>query len=126
MAQGRNKKLLAKKVRKGNKGYPIATVAYYGPDNSRVSKIVSSIIKYEDAEIDPMQKWFTDGDARNSEGILGEVLSFIIDNEAKSVAMLDKIIGCPHEEGIDYPDGEFCPECPYWKNRDRFTDEIIH
>ena len=126
MAQGRNNKLLAKKKRKGDKGYPIATVAYYGPDNSRASKVVSSIIKYENAEIEPMKKWFTDGDARKSEKILGEVLSFIEDNQAKSVAMLDKIIGCPHEEGIDYPEGGSCPECPYWKNRDRFTDEIIH
>lgn len=126
MAQGRNKKSLTKKVRKGDKGYPLVTVAYYGPDNSRASKIVCSLIRYEDADIESMQKWFSDGDARKSEKILGEVLSFIENNTAKSVVMIDKIIGCPHEEGVDYPEGEFCPECHYWKNRDRFTDELIH
>lgn len=25
------------------------------------------------------------------------------------------------EEGIDYPDGEACPQCPYWAGRDRFS-----
>jgi hypothetical protein len=29
------------------------------------------------------------------------------------------MLGCPHEEGIDYPEGEACPECPYWAGRDR-------
>jgi hypothetical protein len=38
--------------------------------------------------------------------------------------MTDKIIGCPHEEGIDYPDGEQCPVCPYWAGRDRWTGAL--
>src|SRR5712692_4405008 len=32
---------------------------------------------------------------------------------------LDGIIGCPHEEGIDYPEGKSCPQCPYWARRAR-------
>jgi hypothetical protein len=39
--------------------------------------------------------------------------------------MTDRIIGCPHEEGIDYPDGQKCPQCPYWASRDRFTHDVI-
>jgi hypothetical protein len=27
------------------------------------------------------------------------------------------------EEGIDYPEGSKCPECPFWADRDRFTGE---
>ena len=38
----------------------------------------------------------------------------------------DGLIGCPHEEGIDYPEGKSCPQCPYWAGRDRFTRERIH
>jgi hypothetical protein len=34
--------------------------------------------------------------------------------------MVEKIFGCPHEEGIDYPDGEHCPRCHYWKDHDRY------
>jgi hypothetical protein len=26
----------------------------------------------------------------------------------------NRIIGCPHEEGIDYPLGRTCPQCPFW------------
>jgi len=73
-----------------------------------------------------MRKWTSKKDIRKSEKTMEEVLMFIQENDAKHVAMLDKIIGCPHEEGIDYPDGEACPDCKYWKNRDRFTDELLH
>jgi hypothetical protein len=126
MAQGRYKKLLTKSVRKGNKGHPIATIAFYGPDNTRASKVVCCIIENRDAEAEPIQKWFTKSDARKSEKILNEIIKFIEDNNAKTVTMIDGIIGCPHEEGIDYPYGEFCPECPFWKNRDRFTHELLN
>jgi len=26
-------------------------------------------------------------------------------------------IGCPHEEGLDFPEGEDCPFCPFWKGK---------
>lgn len=69
---------------------------------------------------------FSDKDARISEEIFCELSAFIDKNEVMTVSMIDKIIGCPHEEGIDYPDGKSCPTCSYWKGRDRFTDEIIN
>ncbi|SJM33792.1 hypothetical protein [Mesorhizobium delmotii] len=28
------------------------------------------------------------------------------------------------EEGIDYPEGSTCPDCPYWARRDRWTGEL--
>ncbi len=34
---------------------------------------------------------------------------------------VDRILGCPHEEGIDYAVGEACPQCPHWAGRDRFA-----
>jgi hypothetical protein len=126
MPQGKYKKTLTKRVRKGQRGYPVATVAFYGPDNTRASKVVCSIIAHEDAAPDPQRKWFTEGDARTSEQILSEVLAFIAEHGAKSVAMAEGLLGCPHEEGIDYPVGGSCPHCPYWKHRDRFSHEHIH
>ena len=66
MAQGLNKKLLTKRVHKGSKGYPVATIAFYGPDNTRASKVVCSILEYEDAEPETMRKWFSNGDTRKS------------------------------------------------------------
>ncbi len=126
MSQGKFKKALQKKVRKGKKGYPVATIAFYGPDITRASKVVCSIFESEGAEPAPIKKWFTKTDAMKSEAILGQVLSFIEENGAVTVAMAESIMGCPHEEGIDYPEGESCPQCPYWKNRDRFTHELLH
>jgi hypothetical protein len=52
-------------------------------------------------------------------------MKFIKENGAKSVVMTDQIMGCPHEEGVDYPDGTKCPKCPFWAIRDRFTGETI-
>jgi hypothetical protein len=53
-------------------------------------------------------------------------MAFMEQHEVKSVGMVEEIIGCPHEEGIDYPDNESCPKCSYWNGRDRFTHERLH
>jgi hypothetical protein len=50
----------------------------------------------------------------------------LLQHKVVSVAMADRIIGCPHEEAIDYPRGTVCPECPFWRSRDRFTGELVH
>jgi len=117
MPQGKFKKLISKKASKGRKGYSVATIAFYGATNKVATKLVCGIVKAEGAEAEPMKKWFSECDTRKPEKILGEVLAFIEQNEAKSVVMVDKIIGCPHEEGIDYPEGESCPQCHFWKGR---------
>jgi len=126
MSQGKNKKSLNKMVRKGNKGYPIATIAFYGPTHNIATKVVCAIIEYDGAEAEPMQKWFSASDMRKSEQILGEIIDFVEENRAKSVSMVEGIIGCPHEEGVDYPEGYACPECSYWRGRDRFTGDLLH
>jgi hypothetical protein len=69
---------LPKKAERGFHGYPIATIAFYGPTDKLATKVA------------------------------------------------DGIIGCPHEEGVDYPEGKYCPQCPYWAGRDRWTKERTH
>ena len=66
---------LAREAAREFRGFPVGTVAFYGPDDRRASKVAVGIV--------------------------------------------------PHEEGIDYPQGEACPQCPFWANRDRFTQEEI-
>ena len=39
MTRHRVRTALSKKARKGFRGYPVATVAYYGPDAERASKL---------------------------------------------------------------------------------------
>ena len=126
MLRDQAKKALTKKAKKGFGGYPVATVAFYGPTDKKATKLVVSILAHEDAEADPMRKWFSDADLRNDPVALEEALSFIREHETKSVVMPERIIGCPHEEGVDYPEGESCPQCPFWKGRDRWAGEISH
>jgi len=126
MAQGKNLKLLKKKTKKLNKGFPTATIAFYGPTNKVATKLVCGIFKYEGSKVEPMKKWFSESDLRKSEKITGEVLSFLDENNIRTISMIDRIIGCSHEEGIDYPEGESCTECGYWHGRERFTHELLH
>ena len=73
-----------------------------------------------------MKKWFSSSsDLRKSGQVSREILGFIEENAAKTVSMIEQIIGCPHEEGIDYPDGDYCPTCSYWRGRDRFSGEML-
>ena len=113
---------LIKKSKKGFRGYPVATVAYYGPDNHKATKAAVGIITREDGEPDPLRRWFAgEKDARLDLEITNQILAFIKEHKAVSVASVETILGCPHEEVVDYPEGENCPHCPYWANRDRWA-----
>lgn len=104
----------------------MATVAFYGPDASRASKVAVGIIPIEGAGAIDMQRWFSEtADVRRDAPIGAEILAFIRAHGAVTVAMADRIIGCPHEEGIDYPEGETCPKCPFWEERDRWSGESL-
>jgi len=122
----RNKKKIASKARKGFRGYPVATVAYYGPTDKEATKVVVGIVQTEHASPEPMKKWLSAGEIRKDAAIMEALLDFISEQNAKSVVMVDRIIGCPHQEGIDYPDGEECQECTFWKARDRWSGDRIH
>lgn len=113
---------LKKRAARGLRGYPIASISFYGPTDKVASKVVVGITAVEGAEVDPLERWYSpDQDARKNPQVLKTVLQFLEAQGVKSVAMPDRLLGCPHEEGTDYPDGEPCPRCPYWHERDRFT-----
>lgn len=116
------RKWLEKKARAGFRGYPVATVAYYGPDDRRATKMVVGVISGPDREPADLRRWFCeDGDVRKSEPITAEAVAFIRSHHVHSVSMVSGIIGCPHEEGVDYPEGGECPACPFWAGRDRWA-----
>ena len=119
------RKWLEKKAKRGMRGYPVGTIAFYGPDSRRATKVAVGIILASGAEPVDLQRWRTESDdVRMDEAILDEVAAFLRGHEVHSVAMTDGIIGCPHEEGIDYPEGQNCPRCPYWAGRERWTGEL--
>jgi hypothetical protein len=123
--QDRFQKRLRKKAKKGMRGWPVATIAFYGPDLSRASKVAVGIVQYENAEPE-MREWTLEsGDVRLDQAIALEILKFIEEYGALSVVMSDGIMGCPHQQGVDY-EGEWCPVCEFWHGRDRFTGERLH
>jgi hypothetical protein len=74
----------------------------------------------------PMRSWRTDtDDIRNDPVIAAELAGWLRSQGIKDTLRYDRIIGCPHEEGIDYPLGRTCPQCPFWASIDRFTHEPI-
>jgi len=125
LAREMRAKSLRKKAKRGFRGYPIATVAFYGPDDKRASKVAVGLVVAENEKV-TMQRWFSEeDDVRTEPAILQAVLDFIKAHAVRSVVMTDRIIGCPHEEGIDYPEGQKCPQCPFWATRDRWSGEVI-
>ena len=123
----RFRKSLRKRVRRGFRGYPVATVAYYGPDDQRASKVAVGITNGEGQEVAELRRWFSEtGDVRFDPVINRQMVEFIEAHAVQTVAGAERIIGCPHEEGVDYARGGVCPACPYWAHRDRWTGETIH
>jgi hypothetical protein len=102
-------------------------VAFYGPDDRRASKVAVGILPTERGEATALERWLSaDGDVRDDPDINTAILKFLEDHGVKTVVMADRIIGCPHEEGIDYPDGQKCPDCPFWAIRDRWSGNVVH
>jgi hypothetical protein len=104
------------KMQGGFRGFPLIT-----------TKLVLSLFLGGKDEPDVLERWFSeDRDVRDNDELLDKILQFVQKHHAKSLSMGDGIIGCPHEEGIDYPEGKSCPHCPYWAGRNRLTGERVH
>ena len=117
---------LTKKARRGFRGYPIGTVAFYGPTADLATKIAVAIIPDARNQPDLLERWFSDGTDIRRDSVIGvKVSSFLRHHKTRSVVIADGILGCPHEGGVDYPEGKSCPKCPYWAGRDRFSLEQI-
>ena len=71
-------KRLRKKARKGLRGWPIATIAFYGPNLSQATKVTVGIVPSENAEVEELRDWKVNrGDIRRDPGIAREILEFI-------------------------------------------------
>ena len=53
----------------------------------------------------------------NDEKVAREIYQFLRAHNVKTVSTALAILGCAHEEGQDYPHGEDCPFCPFWKGQ---------
>jgi hypothetical protein len=95
--------------------FPIGTVAHYGPDDQTTTKIVAGVVLWDHAE-PILERWVSTGvlgDPKVAEGIK----QFFARHGVKSVVVTDGNLGCPHEEGSDFPVGRDCPFCPFWAGK---------
>lgn len=95
--------------------YPIGTVAFYGPNDRVITKIAAGVIVDENAA--PIIERWVGTDVATSPKVQEEMKAFFRQHGVHSVAMSDGNMGCPHEEGLDFPQGEDCPFCPFWKGK---------
>ena len=123
LKQKRARDRIRKRVKRGFRGYPIVSIAFYGPDDTTATKVVVACMEDDTENIASMERWSsTDGsDLRKADDTALRIDTLLKKWGARSTVMVEAIIGCPHEEGIDYPEGESCPQCPFWKNRDRWS-----
>jgi hypothetical protein len=113
--------ILRKKAKLGEQGFPRATLAFYGPDDKKATKAVLGIFLREGDEGTIHRYFSEDQDARFKIDIQQSILARLKEHNVRSLIMVEKIFGCPHEEGIDYPEGKPCPRCPFWNGRDRYA-----
>ena len=122
----RNKEWLKKRTERGMRGYPVGTMAFYGPTDSLATKLAVGVIEMEDGEADHLERWFSEEtDIREDVEVFDNAIEFLRKHGVRSVVLADRIMGCPHEEGVHYTYGEECPECTFWAGRDRFTGEFL-
>jgi hypothetical protein len=95
--------------------YPIGTVALYGPDDERTTKIVAAVIKRQGA--DPILQRWVGTKVKDDPKIQRQIQEFLHKHQVQSVVATEHNMGCPHEEGEDFPLGEDCPFCLFWKGK---------
>jgi len=95
--------------------YPIGTIPLYGPDDKITTKIVAAVIVSDNAE--PLLERWVGTKLIGNQKILREIKAFFQKHKVKSTVITDGNLGCPHEEGEDFPVGEDCPFCSFWKGK---------
>jgi hypothetical protein len=95
--------------------YPIGTMAFYGPDDKTTTKIAAGVFKAANSKA-IMKRWVAT-DVMTNAKIQQQIKDFFEQHGVKSVSMSDGNMGCPHEEGKDFPEGEDCPFCPFWAGK---------
>jgi hypothetical protein len=100
---------------KSNAKYPIGTVTLYGPNDQVTTKIVAGVITWDGA--DPILERWMGTNIKDSPKVKRQMQEFFQKHGVNSVVATDRNMGCPHEEGEDFPQGGDCPFCPFWKGK---------
>lgn len=103
----------AKANRRGK--FPLGTVQLYGPDDKVTTKIAAAVILSEDAE--PILERWVKTNIVSDPKIAEQIKRLFALHGVKTVIVSPGNMGCPHEEGEDFPSGEDCPFCPFWAGK---------
>ena len=95
-----------------NTTFPLATITYHGPDPKQATKITIGILKDKDQS--PVIKSWSGDNIAEDENAAKEIALFIQAHDIARVLTSEWVLSCPHEAGLDYPEGEVCPFCPDW------------
>ena len=95
--------------------FPIGTIVYYGPDDKLTTKIVAGVVNEEETEA-IIERWVAT-DVTTNQKVQKEIERFFRKHGVTRVGISDGNVGCPHEEGKDFPVGGDCPFCPWWKGK---------
>jgi hypothetical protein len=120
-------KRLHKKAKKGRRGWPLATVAYYGRDLDHASCVSVGIMPAFAQPAVATRSWtIAAGDIRRDSEVVKAMLEFIAEHGALSVGIAAAILGCPHRPELGDAGGECAdPDCAFWHGRDRWTGEVL-
>jgi len=66
---------------------------------------------------EPIIKRWVATDVTTNSKVQQELKEFFLQHGVKQVAMSDGNMGCPHEEGLDFPHNEDYPFWPFWKGK---------
>ena len=101
--------------RLGGGEYPVATVILYGPDDRTATKIAVGVLEHPGAEAEIVGRWYGNALLEEDPHLVREIQELLRRRGVRMVVMNDQIFGCPHEEGVDFPEGKDCPKCPFWE-----------
>ena len=107
--------------------YPVVSLnfgLFYSSSNTPDSgRLAAAVILHDGAE--PIMKRWVATDVTTNPKVQQEMKDFFLQHGVKSVAMSQGNMGCPHEEGEDFPHGEDCPFCPFWKGKQGSSAELF-
>ncbi len=108
---------LERRARNGFRGYPLGIIAFYGYNDKIATKAVIGIVKEAAGAPEFIRTWVCEkGDLRKDVPSIKELFRYIEAHNVQSVALTPGIYYCPHEPGIDFPEGGTCSLCPFWSN----------
>ena len=108
---------LQRRAQNGFQGYPLGIVAFYGPDDQTATKAVIGIVNAAGSTAQEVKQWhFENGDLRKDVPSIKALFRYIEAHAVVSVALTPGIYYCPHEPGVDFPEGESCSRCSFWSD----------